>query len=211
MSELTGVGDFNRDGHVDLLARTTATGDLWLYPGTGTSLGARGHIGTGWNTMRDLVGVGDFDRDGFTEVIAVDGATGKLFRYPGAARRSGRGSLSAAAGPPSDAPALEPSVAAAPALSRHGGSERRIAVTGARDLSRLRGGDLPHCGGYGGSNARVEHAGHDVAGVELVGQDLVGDGVRRGNEHLVGEVRDSRVQQPRKKPGNTSTLLIWFG
>jgi len=83
MSELTGVGDFNRDGHVDLLARTTATGDLWLYPGTGTSLGAQARIGTGWNTMRDLVGVGDFDRDGFTDIIAVESATGRLFRYPG--------------------------------------------------------------------------------------------------------------------------------
>ena len=83
MSELTGVGDFNRDGHLDLVARTTASGDLWLYPGTGTGIGARTRISTGWTTMRDLTGVGDFDRDGFNDLIAVESATGKLFRYPG--------------------------------------------------------------------------------------------------------------------------------
>jgi hypothetical protein len=82
MNELVGVGDFNRDGHVDLIARHGATGDLWLYPGTGTGFGARVRIGTAWNGMRDLVGVGDFDRDGYNDVLAVETATGKLFRYP---------------------------------------------------------------------------------------------------------------------------------
>jgi hypothetical protein len=83
MSELAGVGDFNRDGHVDLLARNTATGDVWLYKGTGKALGARVRVATRWGTLRDVTGVGDFDRDGFTDVIAVESATGKLFRYPG--------------------------------------------------------------------------------------------------------------------------------
>jgi hypothetical protein len=88
MTELVGVGNFNRDGqgHVDVMARHSATGDLWLYPGTGgtgTGFSARVRIGTVWNSMRDLAGVGDFDRDGFNDLIAVETATGKLFRYPG--------------------------------------------------------------------------------------------------------------------------------
>jgi hypothetical protein len=88
MTELVGVGNFNRDGqgHVDVMARHSATGDLWLYPGTGgtgTGFSARVRIGTVWNSMRDLAGVGDFDRDGFDDLIAVETATGKLFRYPG--------------------------------------------------------------------------------------------------------------------------------
>lgn len=80
--ELAGVGDLNRDGHVDLVARTTATGELWLYPGTGAGLGSRKRNGTGWNSMRDLTGIGDADRDGFNDLIAVQSATGRLFRFP---------------------------------------------------------------------------------------------------------------------------------
>jgi hypothetical protein len=83
MSELAGVGDFNRDGRRDLLARNTASGDLWLYKGTGTAVGPRILLGTGWTGRRDVTGIGDFDRDGFNDVVAVDTATGQLFRYPG--------------------------------------------------------------------------------------------------------------------------------
>lgn len=83
-SELAGVGDFNRDGRVDLAARQNATGELWLYQGTGSSLANRVRIGSaGWNGLRDLVGVGDFDRDGFTDLSAVQSSTGRLLRYPG--------------------------------------------------------------------------------------------------------------------------------
>ena len=83
MTELVGLGDFTRDGRVDLAARSTATGELWLYRGTSAVLGARSRIGTGWTGMRDLAGVGDFDRDGFTDLMAIKTATGELFRYPG--------------------------------------------------------------------------------------------------------------------------------
>ncbi|MBE3075959.1 MAG: DUF1906 domain-containing protein [Actinobacteria bacterium] len=83
LSELSGVGDFNRDGRVDLVARQNATGRLWLYPGRTGAFAARISLGLGWNSVRDLVGVGDFDRDGFSDVLAVKTATGELFRYPG--------------------------------------------------------------------------------------------------------------------------------
>jgi hypothetical protein len=84
MSELAGVGDFNRDGFTDLIARQTSTANLFLYPGRGTGLASRRQIGTGgWNGMRDLLGVGDFDRDGFTDLAAVNAADGNLYLYPG--------------------------------------------------------------------------------------------------------------------------------
>ena len=30
-----GLGDWNGDGHADVVARNNTTGDLWLYPGSG--------------------------------------------------------------------------------------------------------------------------------------------------------------------------------
>ena len=48
MDTLIRPGDFNGDGRDDVIARETATGHLWLYPGTGSGLGARVGIGKGW-------------------------------------------------------------------------------------------------------------------------------------------------------------------
>ncbi len=82
MSELTAVGDLNHDSHPDLIARSTATGELWLYPGTATGFGGRIRIGTNWNSMRDLVSIGDVNRDGFADLVAVQSSTGNLYVYP---------------------------------------------------------------------------------------------------------------------------------
>ncbi|MBO3734286.1 FG-GAP repeat domain-containing protein [Glycomyces niveus] len=49
---ITGVGDFNRDGHADFLSRRVTDGILFLYPGNGAGgHGSRVQIGTGWNAM----------------------------------------------------------------------------------------------------------------------------------------------------------------
>jgi len=48
MRDLTGVGDFDRDGFNDLVAVETSTGKLYRYPGQGTLFGSRLLIGTGW-------------------------------------------------------------------------------------------------------------------------------------------------------------------
>jgi len=52
-------GDFNGDGHPDLLARTPA-GSLYLYRGNGTGgfLGGGTVIGTGWNMFNLVTGIG---------------------------------------------------------------------------------------------------------------------------------------------------------
>ncbi|GIF01750.1 hypothetical protein Ari01nite_92140 [Paractinoplanes rishiriensis] len=83
MSELTGVGDFDRDGYPDMIARLTSTGALYLYPGRSGGFAARRQLHTGWNTMRDLLGVGDFNRDGYPDLTAVNISSNILYLYQG--------------------------------------------------------------------------------------------------------------------------------
>jgi len=83
LSELAGVGDFDRDGYPDLAARQTSTGRLLLYPGRKAGIGTARQIATGFGGMRDLIGIGDFDRDGYTDIAAVLKSNGNLMLYPG--------------------------------------------------------------------------------------------------------------------------------
>ncbi|MFI8423779.1 FG-GAP-like repeat-containing protein [Streptomyces sp. NPDC085479] len=80
-------GDFSRDGREDVIARETATGKLWLYPGTGSGgLGARKLIGAGgWNSLGQLAAFGDLSGDGRSDLLAAEKATGRLWLYPGTA------------------------------------------------------------------------------------------------------------------------------
>ncbi|WP_159039724.1 FG-GAP-like repeat-containing protein [Streptomyces sp. TP-A0356] len=81
-NRLVSVGDLNRDGHDDLIARD-ASGELWMYPGTGRGgFGSRVALGGGWNTYTRIVGVGDVNGDGNGDLLAVDTAGG-LWRYLG--------------------------------------------------------------------------------------------------------------------------------
>ncbi|MFF0481881.1 FG-GAP-like repeat-containing protein [Streptomyces sp. NPDC004435] len=78
-------GDFSRDGREDVIARETATGKLWLYPGTGTGgIGARRLIGAGgWNSMSRITAFGDLTGDARSDLLAVEKSTGRLWLYPG--------------------------------------------------------------------------------------------------------------------------------
>ncbi len=82
MSVITRLGDFNRDGHEDLIARDSA-GALWLYPGTGAGFGRRLSLGVRWNGMREITAAGDLNSDGYPDLLAVQASTGYLFLYPG--------------------------------------------------------------------------------------------------------------------------------
>lgn len=85
MNTLTRHGDFSGDGREDVIARETATGKLWLYPGTGNgAIGTRKLIGSGgWNAMNSITAFGDLSGDGRADLLAVEKATGKLWLYPG--------------------------------------------------------------------------------------------------------------------------------
>ncbi len=83
VDELVGVGDFNRDGYVDLVARQKSTGYLYLYTGNGSTFTSRRYLGAGWGGYRDITCVGDFDRDGYIDVLAIEKQTGYLYLYTG--------------------------------------------------------------------------------------------------------------------------------
>ncbi|WBB78832.1 FG-GAP-like repeat-containing protein [Micromonospora sp. WMMD882] len=86
-----GIGDWDRDGHQDLLARDSA-GVLWLYPGQSTRGAAnqpRVNLGSGW-TSYTYFGVVDYDRDGAPDLVAKD-PSGALWLYLGSGARASYG------------------------------------------------------------------------------------------------------------------------
>jgi hypothetical protein len=84
MDAILGPGDLTGDGRADVLARESATGFLWLYPGNGANgFGARVRVGSGWNAMSAIAAAGDLDGDRAADLLARDGATGDLWLYPG--------------------------------------------------------------------------------------------------------------------------------
>ena len=87
---LAAVGDFDRDGNPDLVARSASTGDLLLYRTDGRGGWRTGwRLGTGWGGMDTVLGVGDFDSDGHPDVLARRSATLYLYRGTGSALRGG--------------------------------------------------------------------------------------------------------------------------
>ncbi|MFC8275692.1 FG-GAP repeat domain-containing protein [Streptomyces sp. NPDC057271] len=85
-SQITGAGDLDRDGLMDLVARDKA-GVLWLYQGTGSlTSGARFKtrvkIGGGWSIYNQLAAGDDLNGDGRADLLARD-ASGMLWLYKG--------------------------------------------------------------------------------------------------------------------------------
>ncbi|PWG07665.1 hypothetical protein DF268_41915 [Streptomyces sp. V2] len=79
------TGDLNNDGRIDVLSRQASDGTLWVYPGTGKTVGAFGtryQIGRSWQTQ-DVTRTGDFNSDGLTDVLTRQASDGTLWVYPG--------------------------------------------------------------------------------------------------------------------------------
>lgn len=78
---LYGPGDWDGDGHHDVMAEDVY-GALYLYPGDGAGgLGPRVQIGRGWGPYR-IVPTGDLTGDRRSDLLAVD-VKGSLWLYPG--------------------------------------------------------------------------------------------------------------------------------
>jgi FG-GAP-like repeat len=84
---ITMTGDWTGDGRPDLVARNPATGELWLYAGTGSGgfLNWR-VIGRGWQVMDALLSPGDWDGDGHADLLARTRSDGRLLLYSGDGR-----------------------------------------------------------------------------------------------------------------------------
>jgi hypothetical protein len=98
------VGDWNRDGYVDAMARHRKTGQMLLYPGN-----ARGGFGSAaggwgrWDRRSLITPVGDFDGDGWPDLLSR-ASDGRVHWHPGRGDRGfGKKRLARASGFPSGA------------------------------------------------------------------------------------------------------------
>ncbi|MFQ6148325.1 FG-GAP repeat domain-containing protein [Streptomyces seoulensis] len=80
--QLVGVGDMNKDGIGDIVARRT-DGQLFYYAGKGSTtapLAAAVNIGGGWNAYNQIAAAYDWDGDGLDDIVART-PSGDLYFY----------------------------------------------------------------------------------------------------------------------------------
>ena len=93
--QVAGIGDFNGDGHADVLWRNSSTGENYIYIMTGTAIGPEGYIRTVADQSWQVAGVGDFDGDGKADILWRNRATGDNYLYlmDGLSIKAGEGYL----------------------------------------------------------------------------------------------------------------------
>ncbi len=82
-TQVLNAGDWNRDGHGDVIVRSASGNLLVLYPGLGNGRFGRGRsLGSGWVTVSRLAAVGDITGDGRPDLMGRIG-TGPMTIFPG--------------------------------------------------------------------------------------------------------------------------------
>ncbi len=83
-TQVLNVGDWDRDGHADLVTREQSDNRLVLRPGLGNGKFGRGRsLGNGWAPITRLAAVGDITGDGYPDLMGRIG-TGPMLVFPGA-------------------------------------------------------------------------------------------------------------------------------
>ncbi len=84
-SDFITPGDYNNDGHNDIIRRMTADGSLRIYTGNGAGgyIQTYVQIGNGWGIFEHVVGVGDWRTDGKVDLLGVYKTTGVTREYSG--------------------------------------------------------------------------------------------------------------------------------
>jgi hypothetical protein len=84
MNAIVRIGDLNRDGYDDLVARNASNGYLYFYPGKSNGkLGARKLLSKDFKKMREITAIGDLTGDGYPDLIAAQTSNHDLYLYPG--------------------------------------------------------------------------------------------------------------------------------
>lgn len=82
-SAIFSPGDFDGDGHPDVMCLRRDGGSLWLYRGNGAGGWLSwSQVGTGFTGYERIFGAGDFDSDGYPDVLAV-APSGALVLFSG--------------------------------------------------------------------------------------------------------------------------------
>jgi hypothetical protein len=83
-TELTGVGDINKDGVGDLVAVRKSDGCIARWKGNGNGgLDYIGDYGCGWGNYTSLAGMGDLTRDNVGDLVGVRKSDGCIARWRG--------------------------------------------------------------------------------------------------------------------------------
>jgi ELWxxDGT repeat protein len=72
-----GTGDFNKDGHSDVLWQNSSTGQASIWEMSGNSLLGGGPVSPNPGLNFDAVGTGDFNGDGFSGILWQNTSTGQ--------------------------------------------------------------------------------------------------------------------------------------
>jgi T5SS/PEP-CTERM-associated repeat protein len=74
---VVGTGDFNNDGHSDILWQNTSTGQASIWEMNGSSLIGGGTVNPNPGPAFHAVGAGDFNGDGFSDILWQNTSTGQ--------------------------------------------------------------------------------------------------------------------------------------